>query len=253
MGKFEGVLIVSDIDGTLTNSNQELSVENKNAIEYFKSKGGLFTIATGRLANYLKEKEFEKLVNCPVILLNGAAVYDFETEEFLYLKEFQNDFLEAYKEIENFKKFEKIDFCFPNQTKNSLEIDVENCKNLCKMVTVVKEEKTAIDLRKMLKCKFSKTHEVFRTWSTGVEVLPKGATKGNSVDFLRNYLKGIKLVAGIGDFENDMSLLEKSDMSFAPQNAFHDLKANADYIVSHHDNHAIKDLIEILETKNSEF
>ena len=38
MGKFEGVLIVSDIDGTLTNSNQELSDENKKAIEYFKSE-----------------------------------------------------------------------------------------------------------------------------------------------------------------------------------------------------------------------
>ena len=253
MGKFEGILIVSDIDGTLTNSNQELSVENKKAIEYFKSEGGIFTIATGRLADYLKEKEFENLVNCPVILLNGAAVYDFEKKEFLYLKEFENEFVEAYKEIENFKDYEKIDFCFSNQTKNAADIVVENCKNLCKMVTVVKDEKTAIDLRKMLEDKFSKTYEVFRTWSTGVEVLPKGATKGNCVDFLRNHLKGIKLVAGIGDFENDMSLLEKSDVSFAPQNAFHDLKENADYIVSHHNNHAIKDLIEILETKNSEF
>ena len=249
MGKFEGVLIVSDIDGTLTNSSQELSTENKEAIEYFKSEGGLFTIATGRLANYLKEKEFEKLVNCPVILLNGAAVYDFEKEEFLYLKEFEDEFIEAYKEIEKFKNYEKIDFCFSNQTKNSADIDVENCKNLCKMVAVVKDEKTAIDLRKMLENRFSKTHEVFRTWSTGVEVLPKGATKGNCVDFLRNYLKGIKLVAAIGDFENDMSLLEKSDVSFAPQNAFNDLKQKANYIVSHHNNHAIRDVIEILETR----
>ena len=115
MGKFDGVLIVSDIDGTLTNSNQELPDENKKAIEYFKSEGGTFTIATGRLADYLKEKEFEKLVNCPVILLNGAAVYDFESEEFLHLKEFQDNFLEVYKVILEFKNFNKIDFCFSNQ------------------------------------------------------------------------------------------------------------------------------------------
>ncbi len=249
MGKFEGALIVSDIDGTLTNSNQELSIENKEAIEYFKSEGGLFTIATGRLTDYLQEKGFEKLVNCPAIVLNGAAVYDFETEEFLYVKKFENDFLDVYNEILKFKNFEKIDFCFLNQTKNSLDIDVNKTQDLCKIVTVTQDEQIAIELRKMLRCKFSKTHEVFRTWNTGVEVLPKGATKGNCVDFLRKHLKNIKTVAAIGDFENDISLLEKSDVSFAPENAFYDLKANADYIVSHHNNNAVKDLIEILNQK----
>jgi len=253
MGKFEGVLIVSDIDGTLTNSNQELSDENKKAIEYFKSEGGLFTIATGRLTDYLQEKGFENLVNCPVIVLNGTAVYDFETEEFLYTNKFQDDFLEVYNEILKFKNFEKIDFCFLNQTKNSLDVDVNKTQDLCKIVTVTKKEQTAIDLRKILEDKFSKTHEVFRTWSTGVEVLPKGATKGNCVEFLRKYLKNVKTVVGIGDFENDMSLLDKSDVSFAPENAVEDLKQKAKYIVSHHNNNAIKDLIEILETKNSEF
>ena len=86
MGKFDGVLIATDIDGTLINSSFELSIENKTAIDYFKAEGGIFTIATGRLCDYLKEKEFDALVNCPVIVLNGAAVYDFETNEFLELK-----------------------------------------------------------------------------------------------------------------------------------------------------------------------
>lgn len=249
MSKFEGVLIVSDIDGTLTNSNQELSAENKEAIEYFKSEGGIFTIATGRLVDYFKEKEFQMLVNCPAILLNGAAVYDFKKEEFIYLKKFHNDFLEVYKEILKFENFNKIDFCFQDKTRNSQDVDIKNCKELCKIVTVVENEQTALDLREKLLCKFLKTHEVFRTWSTGVEVLPKGATKGNCIEILRKHLKNIKTVAAIGDFENDMSLLEKSDIAFAPENAFEELKQKADYIVSHHNNHAIKDLIEILENK----
>ena len=87
----------------------------------------------------------------------------------------------------------------------------------------------------------------------GIFRIVKGATKGNCVEFLRNHLKNIKLVAAIGDFENDLSLLEKSDVSFAPQNAFEDLKQKANYIVSHHNSNAIKDVVEILESKNSEF
>ena len=253
MGKFDGVLIVSDIDGTLTNSNQELSAENRKAIEYFKSEGGIFTIATGRLSDYFREKEFEKLINCPAIMLNGAAIYDFKTDEFIYSKKFQDDFLEIYKEILAFKKFNKIDFCFINKTRNSQDIDVGNCKDLCKIVTVVEDEQTALDLCEILEDKFSKTHEVFRTWSTGVEVLPKGATKGNCVEFLRKHLKNIKTVAGIGDFENDISLLEKSDVSFAPQNAIEELKQKADYIVSHHNNNAIKDVVDILKQKTPSF
>ncbi len=252
MGKFDGVLIATDIDGTLTNSSFELSIENKTAIDYFKAEGGIFTIATGRLCDYLKEKEFDALVNCPVIVLNGAAVYDFETKQFLNTKKFQKDFLKIYKRILEFKDFIKVDFCFIDHSADAKDLDVENVTDLCKMVTVVENEEKALRLRKMLVDEFGADYEVFRTWSTGVEVLPKGATKGNCVDFLRNILKNIKTVVGIGDFENDMSLLEKGDIAFAPENALEMLKQKADYIVSHHNDNALCDVIKILENKNSE-
>ncbi len=41
MGKFDGILICTDLDGTLMNSKKEISKENLDAIEYFKANGGL--------------------------------------------------------------------------------------------------------------------------------------------------------------------------------------------------------------------
>ena len=43
MGKFDGMLICTDLDGTLLEKNKSISEENHNAIEYFKSEGGIFT------------------------------------------------------------------------------------------------------------------------------------------------------------------------------------------------------------------
>ena len=84
MGKFEGILLVSDIDATLFNSEHHISEENAQAIEYFKSEGGLFSVASGRMrdavGNYLNELK----INAPTILHNGAKIYDFENNVTLY-------------------------------------------------------------------------------------------------------------------------------------------------------------------------
>ena len=49
MKKFEGMLFCTDLDGTLYTGDKRVSKENLEAIEYFKSEGGLFTFITGRV------------------------------------------------------------------------------------------------------------------------------------------------------------------------------------------------------------
>ena len=48
MGKFDGVLLVSDFDDTLYGSDLTVSGENVKAVRYFIEQGGCFTVATGR-------------------------------------------------------------------------------------------------------------------------------------------------------------------------------------------------------------
>ena len=47
--KFSGITILTDMDGTLLDSNKKISEKNLNMIEYFRQNGGTFTIASGRL------------------------------------------------------------------------------------------------------------------------------------------------------------------------------------------------------------
>ena len=87
-GKFSGVLLATDYDDTLYSSECTISQENRQAIARFVAEGGLFCISTGRsYINFAIQMERERLpVNTPVILSNGASIYDFATEESLWLK-----------------------------------------------------------------------------------------------------------------------------------------------------------------------
>ncbi len=92
MGKFDGVLLVSDFDNTLVYTEEALqkcvdmppvSDKNRAALEYFMANGGLFAVATGRA-----KPAFETVVdgipmNGPTVLFNGAAIYDFSRKKYL--------------------------------------------------------------------------------------------------------------------------------------------------------------------------
>ncbi len=79
--KFEGYVLVSDIDGTLVNRRWEVTQENREAIAYFQREGGKFTLATGRIAGRVKQIQQQVQVDLPVICYNGACIYHLDTGE----------------------------------------------------------------------------------------------------------------------------------------------------------------------------
>ena len=82
MGKFDGVLLVSDFDDTLYDHNLTVNDRNHRAIEYFLEQGGRFTIATGRAhRTFTPQIEKERLIlNAPAVLSNGASIYDYQAD-----------------------------------------------------------------------------------------------------------------------------------------------------------------------------
>ena len=73
--------LVSDIDGTLVTDQKQIPSLVRQAIAQFRQSGGVFTLATGR--NYAETERFirELEVDLPVILCNGALLYDPNTRE----------------------------------------------------------------------------------------------------------------------------------------------------------------------------
>ncbi len=86
MGKFEGIIIVSDIDGTFLGRGSRMVPENLAAISYFQREGGLFTIATGREIMNIPSVVpcVRELCNAPVIACNGACIWDAVRDEIIH-------------------------------------------------------------------------------------------------------------------------------------------------------------------------
>lgn len=69
-------LIVSDMDGTLFNSNQEISPFNLAAIKQANKNGVRFMIATGRSMQTIEPTLKKYDLECGLILMNGAEIRD---------------------------------------------------------------------------------------------------------------------------------------------------------------------------------
>ena len=78
---FSDVLLVSDFDRTLTAPDSTIPEANLRALRRFIERGGHFTVGTGRSAPMFRPYRQQIPTNAPLILYNGAAIYDYETRE----------------------------------------------------------------------------------------------------------------------------------------------------------------------------
>lgn len=253
MGKFDGYLICSDLDGTFRKEN---SVEgNSKAVKYFIENGGKFTFATGRSTMHLRDPELIRNINAPACICNGAVIYDYELSKVLReerLKFTFRDFLDAISDFSNkiirMTVFADCEEDFINLTDIS---DVsEEIKRIVplKIVCVFGETEDADFFKQKAKeLEFFNTSYISKSWDTGVEFNESTATKGNALDFIKAHLKNIHTAIGIGDYENDLPLLEYADIKVVPMNALDLLKEKADFVVNDASQCAIKEIIEKIE------
>lgn len=270
MGKFDGIIIVSDIDGTFLGKNRRIVPENTEAIEYFTSEGGLFTFATGREpVNFLSRFPHpEEFCNAPVVISNGACFYDPQKREILH-----EEFLpepEASRIAETMRvRFPEIPFrislrdkflgeSFCAQTRKTFafisqhfhEIPYEQMPHgsWYKMGWDGTPEELA-SVREVLQGIVSTDCRIQLAEKTILEVVSAKATKGAALARLK-HLVGLDnaLLYAIGDYENDYMMLSMADRRAIPSNAIDLLRTLPDVIeVCHHDEGAIAGLIHHIE------
>lgn len=81
MRDFSDILLVSDFDRTLTAPDSTIPAANLEAIRRFMERGGRFTVGTGRSVPMYRPYLTKIPTNAPLILYNGAAVYDYDSEK----------------------------------------------------------------------------------------------------------------------------------------------------------------------------
>ncbi len=92
---FQGIYLFSDIDGTLSNTNNEIPKENIEAIARFVALGGTFGAASGRFLGDIDVLE-QVEVNGYCLLNNGAAIYDYPNKKIISSQALPQDILDKY-------------------------------------------------------------------------------------------------------------------------------------------------------------
>lgn len=124
MSKFKGILICTDLDGTLLRNDGTISAENLTAIEFFKQEGGIFTFITGRMPFFVSHIYNVVKPNAPFGCVNGGGLYDYSKQEYVWNSTMPKDVVELIKYVdENFSNigiqvntFYKTYFCKENHT-----------------------------------------------------------------------------------------------------------------------------------------
>lgn len=113
-------IIVIDLDGTLLNSNAEISKENREAIKRSKEKGAKIMLASGQTPRVIKSYALDLEADKYIICGNGAIIYDIEKNETIY-----QNFIPKEKVLKIIKILEENNIYYSVYTEKAIL-----CKNL---------------------------------------------------------------------------------------------------------------------------
>lgn len=253
-----------DVDGTLVDSQKNVSNETMEAIKNAQEKGTQIIICTGR--QRAGAKMFKEMCGLSryVICTNGAEIYDCENKEVLFrsaidakeckkLYEFaiENDMLIKL----NFgiaRAITKLEFIEKNEIVLDEDIDEFLMKNEITQITVACEDENKRELVK----NFINNNPRVKTinqfvWEVNdktmycIHCTNPNVSKGNAMAGLCKYL-GIDLkdAVAIGDDMNDVSMLKMAGLGVAMGNATEEVKVAADVVTASNEESGVAKILQ---------
>ncbi len=269
---FEGCLLASDIDHTLAEKDKVCD-RTKQAIRYFMDNGGRFAIATGR--HQLTAKWAYELTasNSPAVTF-GCAVYDYTERQFVYAKYIPDHVKKVYFEL--LKKFPGIgsnvfvgDEIYSVQDNEAAVLYREYMQGIMgkPFLSVDRDELLG---KSWIKINFfdgdSAKLDSFIDYCDSLNIPDfngtksekwiyevgsgKDADKGSALMCLARHLGiGDDHVFAIGDFYNDLPMLERAAVGATVANAPDDIKKAADVVFSSCSEGGVADFVEYIERR----
>lgn len=271
MGKIK--LIGVDLDGTVLDSNKQISRENIEVFSECKKRGIHIVPVTGRPYSGLFD-EYKTAINCDYsIHTNGAVVIDVEKGERIISHSIsQNKALELMKILSGFdchygifhnnygyletsdyigelKKYEGTSLHRyvlktrrPIESQHSFIRTIDCCDNIYVIAKNTSE-------RERIRTAIDDVRDIFYSCSEAVDVEIGGKCSKGSTLLELGQMLGIDRseIMAIGDSGNDLPMLESAGVAVAMKNASKSIKDVADFVTkSCEENgvaHAIKTLI----------
>lgn len=265
-------LYISDLDGTLLNSNQRLSAYTTRILKRLLDSRHMFSYATARSLVTAKKVTEGLSFSFPVICYNGAFIMDNATNNFLLETYFEpsdihllSTFLSAnnvypivYAMIDGTEYFSFIPKFVNNGMRHFLdsrtgdprwrEVNDEEELYTGKVFYISCINSDAALLPVIQRFQSDKNYQCIASrdiysnepWC---ELLPFEATKANAVRRLKEMLCCDKLI-GFGDNINDLPLFEVCDECYAVANAKPEVKAKATDVIGSNDEDGVAKWLE---------
>ena len=253
-------LYISDMDGTLLNDSMEISPFTRDTLNALIGKGVYFTVATARTVDTASYILSGVRLNLPVVLSNGAAIYDIAEKKFVnievikpghavflfdtlkdagitgFVYTFENREINYY--YENLDAPHRKEFHDDRSCKyGRAYIKVNSFSELANrgvfyFSTADSYEKLAPVYQKLLS---SGIHvdfyrDIYRPEHHYLEASAANSSKYNGVMFLKEKY-GFERVISFGDNLNDLPMFEVSDECYATANAKEDVKSRATAVI----------------------
>ncbi|MDD2956180.1 MAG: HAD family hydrolase [Oscillospiraceae bacterium] len=258
-------LIVSDVDGTLLNHDGTICPRTLEAVHRFIAEGGKFSLDTGRVHFHCGELLETLGINIPSIHCNGGYLYDNAEDHVLdptYLpRKARAQLLAVVKEFPDvcLAVFTEDEFCRLNDPQG----ENDSCRRLrCELRRTEAEEipgewHKALFFRdedKMAELHtYLNAHPISGCYHVNsnaelCEVMAEGVSKGNGLRKLARHLSiPIERTFAIGDYFNDVSMLQAAGVSVAVGDGAPEVAAMCDMVVGACADGAVADLIEYIE------
>lgn len=264
MKLFDGVLLASDMDGTLLDSEKRVPRRNLEALKRFTEQGGRFSLATGRSPGAVVRYLEELPINAPYSLLNGAIIRDTQ-HQILHQagmpqqsRQLIDDILLNFSQIgcEVFigdeilvcqlnavtaRHMRVLELTYQESSPQALPDPTQWCKiNLTGTPEQIKQVQVLLQ-------PYSKTFSMSSSMPSFWEITAHAVDKGAALQTIAQRC-GIALahVYAVGDGYNDEPMLRTASMGFAPCTASDGIQRIADVVVCDHNEGAIADVIDIL-------
>lgn len=247
------MIYITDLDGTLLNSRGNLTEFTIETIKKLKSTGVKITIASARsiftAVDFIKELDLD----LPVILRNGAFIYNPADESVLmkkllklkqikpildfFIDEGLNPIVHHSRDKKLFVDYTKIDNYGENhyiqsrltagdiRFRNVGSYEYDNSSEFISMC-VIGDNTRQNEVYEKARRLFPKgyiIHKYVDTYSehTWIEINHPEATKQKAISFVLNYL-GEKEYTAFGDNINDLGMLSAAAIAYIPTNSLLD-------------------------------
>ena len=226
--------VFSDIDGTLLNSNHQISERTKNKIQELYQSDIPFVLVSARMPKGMSYFLDELKIKEPMVCYSGGLILD-ENKEVIYSKGFSVEmakrlfeYIKYYYQvpvsfyIENRWMVDEIDEGIKEESKitglTPEILDLTNVQKVHKLL-IIADKNIIEQLEMSLKEKFTGL-KIYKSKDTYLEIMDESVSKASAIQFLCDKMKiSLHQVVSFGDNYNDVEMLELVGHGYLMSNA----------------------------------